>query len=62
MTTGDRADHAVGMAGPADNRTLADRDIQQIKTLVAEAGSKARQLDALLQRLNELLEPEDEPR
>jgi hypothetical protein len=59
MTTGDHADDAVEMAGDPPN--LADRDIQQIKTLVAAAVGKARQLDALLQRLNGLLEPDDEP-
>jgi hypothetical protein len=61
MTTGDHADDAVETAGPADARSLADRDIQRLKTLAAEAGSKAEQLNGLLQRLNELLEPDDEP-
>jgi hypothetical protein len=57
--TGDHTDDAVESAG--DTESLADRDIRQIKTLVAEAGTKARQLDGLLQRLNELLEPDHEP-
>jgi hypothetical protein len=60
MITGDHADHADDAAGPADARGLADRDIQRFKALAAEAGRQAGQLNGLLRRLNELLEPHDD--
>lgn len=50
---------------PAAIQDLADREINDIRALAELAAEKAREVDALMQRLSELLEPErgddDEP-
>jgi hypothetical protein len=43
---------------PADIQDLADREISDIRALADLAGEKAREVDALMQRLSELLESE----
>lgn len=45
---------------PDEIRTMADHAIEQINTLADRAISQARQVDELMQRLNELLEGADE--
>ena len=58
MTTGDNIDGDT-VEAPAGQRPSDTPDIRQIKTLAAKAGSKARELDALLFALVELLERDD---
>jgi len=43
---------------PADIQDLADREISEIRALVELAVEKAREVDALMQQLSDLLEPE----
>ena len=57
MTTGDI--DGGNYEASADRAEPGDHDIRQIKTLAAKAGSKARELDALLFALVELLERDD---
>lgn len=61
MTTGDSTDGRIDQtpAGLVAADTARGRDIEKIKTLVSEAGGKARELDALLLELVELLERGD---